>query len=39
MSGSCDLIEIVENNMVCVVLKVKENAGIALVCIGCFETE
>ena len=37
MSGLCDLVEIVENNMECVVLKVKENAGMALVCLGCFD--
>lgn len=33
----CDLVEIEENNMECVVLKVKENSRMALIKLGCFE--
>ena len=33
----CDLVEIEENNMDCVVLKVKENSQLDLIKLGCFE--
>lgn len=33
----CDLVEIEENNMECVVLRVRENAGMSLVRLGCFD--
>lgn len=32
----CDLVDIVENNIECVLLKVKENAKIDLLILGCF---
>ena len=33
----CDLVEIEENNMECVILKIKENSKIDLIKLGCFE--
>lgn len=33
----CDLVEIEENNMECVILKVKENSKMDLIKLGCFE--
>lgn len=37
MAGLCDLVEILENNMECVVLKVKDGVQTELVCLGCFD--
>lgn len=37
MKKLCDLVEIAENNEVCVILKVKENSEFDLMCLGCFD--
>ncbi len=37
MAELCDLVEVVENNMECVVLKVKKGAGMQLIRMGCFD--
>ena len=37
MAELCDLVEVVENNMECVVLKVKKGAGMQLIRLGCFD--
>lgn len=37
MAGLCDLVEILENNMECVVLEVKDGVQKELVCLGCFD--
>ena len=37
MARLCDLVEVVENNMECVVLKVKEGVQTELVGLGCFD--
>lgn len=37
MARLCDLVEIIENSMECVVLKVNEGARLQLVCLGGFE--
>ncbi|MDE7352080.1 MAG: hypothetical protein K2O06_03415 [Acetatifactor sp.] len=37
MAGLCDLVEIMENNMECVVLKVKDGVQMQLICLGCFD--
>ena len=35
MAGLCDLVEVLENNMECVVLEVKDGVQKELVCLGC----
>lgn len=37
MTRLCDLVEVLENNMECVVLKVKDGVQMQLVCLGCFD--
>lgn len=37
MKKLCDLVEIEENNMECVILKIKENSMLDLIKLGCFE--
>ena len=37
MKKLCDLVEIEENNENCVILKIKENAKLDLIKLGCFE--
>lgn len=37
MEKLCDLVEVVENNMECVVLKVKDGVQERLICLGYFD--
>lgn len=37
MAGLSNLVEVMENNMECVVLKVKDGVQMELICLGCFD--
>lgn len=37
MNKLCDLVEVIENNQECVILKVKDKEKMQLICLGCFD--